>query len=192
MFHACSKDTNRHEENNGNFKTSDTCLVKVAYIDPNGIVTLSVTDSIIVNAFESALDQYYKTQNSNYIFNIDSLQFKPFYNQADDTVNIKLRQYYLTLYGVVSLNAKDVLSVHSAIELIRIGDDLYVNKCSDGDGPGIVIKHSCESVLPCTGCGFTYAWSFWFFNGKITGCVCTSGEGVCTHKVERTVSISLL
>jgi|AMZC01.1.fsa_nt_AMZC01005458.1_1 hypothetical protein len=190
VLFSCSKE--KAVLNNPVLKSSDTCLIKIAYINPNGEAIFDSKTTHLASLFENGMTHNYQNEYPSSEYKVDSMAFMKYFNSIEDTLRADSAHYYLILFGRLTAADTNLYFIKSAIKLARNNNNLFLNICQEnGDGPQIIIEHECEGVN-CASCDFTYTWSWWIFYGSINGCICNKHvgpNGYCKHIVRKTVHI---
>ncbi len=188
VLFSCSKE--KAALNNNVLKSSDNCMIKVAYINQNGEAIFDINTINLASSFENGMTDNYQNEYPGSEYKVDSMSFMKYFNNIEDTLRADSAHYYLILFGRLTAGDTNLYFVKSAIKLTRNNNNLFLNKCQEnGDGPQIIIEHTCEGIN-CESCAFTYTWSWWIFYGSINGCICnkTVGpNGYCKHTVAKKV-----
>ena len=140
VLFSCSKD--RTALNKPVLKNSDTCLIKVAYINTNGEAIFDINTASLSSSFENGMTISYQNDYPGSEYEVDSMAFLKYFNAIEDTLSADSAHYYLILFGRLTVADTNAFSESSSIELIRVVDNLYINRCDDqGDVFGVTITH---------------------------------------------------
>ncbi len=155
VLFSCSKE--KAALNNNVLKSSDNCMIKVAYINQNGEAIFNINIANLSSLFENGMTDNYQNECPGSEYKVDSMSFMKYFNNIEDTLRADSAHYYLILFGRLTAGDTNVFFESSSIELIRVVNNLYIDRCEhQGDAVGVTITNKCIGVN-CPSCRFTYA-----------------------------------
>lgn len=159
IFIGCKKKSNGFNQDMS--RTAQPQKISVSTISGKVIATINFTTGDIAPTYNANDLEAYLLGNFGYFNTIGNIELT--YNDPANGVS------YLTVTGT-----DDSGTVAIQVDIFAVGTDLVLQEPND-DTDELIRRHACQERY-CTACAFNRNWL-----GRITGCECTIGTGICNH-----------